>query len=140
MIAELDTEFFKVAGTDATEVDLTGIAAIEEQAETMIQQCETTKNEYVDGVPRSMMNMICTPKFYGKIRTYLDKVTVPGVGVADEEFYAYHGVKTSLTEERKIEEITRITPSYLDKTYENNVQDWVISMSLKYRNVFIRTN
>ena len=94
MIAELDTEFFKVAGTDATEVDLTGITAIEEQAETMIQQCETTKNEYVDGVPRSMMNMICTPKFYGKIRTYLDKVTVPGVGVADEEFYAYHGVKT----------------------------------------------
>ena len=46
----------------------------------------------------------------------------------------------TLTEERKIEEITRITPSYLDKTYENNVQDWVISMSLKYRNVFIRTN
>ena len=46
----------------------------------------------------------------------------------------------ALTEERKIEEITRITPSYLDKTYENNVQDWVISMSLKYRNIFRRTN
>ena len=41
-----------------------------------------------------------------------------------------------LTEERKIEEITRITPSYLDKAYDNNVQDWVISMSLKYRNIF----
>ena len=48
MIAELDTEFFKVAGADAAEVDLTGITAIEEQAETMIQQCETTKNEYVE--------------------------------------------------------------------------------------------
>lgn len=94
MVAELDTDFFAVAGTDATEVDLTGITAIEEQAEAMIQQCETTQNKYVDGVPRSMMSMVCTPKFYGKIRTYLDKVTVPGVGASDEEFYAYHGVKT----------------------------------------------
>lgn len=94
MVSELDTNFFLTAGTDATEVDLSAITAIEEQAETMIQQCETTQNKYVDGVPRSMMSMVCTPKFYGKIRTYLDKVTVPGVSAADEEFYAYHGVKT----------------------------------------------
>lgn len=94
MAAELDTKFFEVAGTDATEVDLTGITAIEEIAEKMIQQCETTKNEYVDGVPRLMMHMVLDPDYYGKIRTYLDKVTVPGVGAADEEFYAFHGVKT----------------------------------------------
>ena len=61
MAAELDTKFFEVAGTDATEVDLTGITAIEEIAEKMIQQCETTKNEYVDGVPRSMMHMVLDP-------------------------------------------------------------------------------
>ena len=66
----------------------------EEIAEKMIQQCETTKNEYVDGVPRAMMHMVLDPDYYGKIRTYLDKVTVPGVGAADEEFYAFHGVKT----------------------------------------------
>ena len=94
MAAELDTKFFEVAGTDATEVDLTGITAIEEIAEKMIQQCETTKNEYVDGVPRLMMHMVLDPDYYGKIRTCLDKVTVPGVGAADEEFYAFHGVKT----------------------------------------------
>lgn len=94
MVSELDSAFFSTAATDATEVDLTGVTAIEEQAETMIQQCETTKNAYVDGVPRSMMHMVCSPKVYGKLRTYLDKVTVPGVGSADEEFYAYHGVKT----------------------------------------------
>ena len=94
MIAELDKAFFEVAGTDATQVDLSGITAIEDQAEAMIQQCETTQNKYVDGVPRSMMSMVCTPKFYGKIRTYLDKVTVPGVSASDESFYVYHGVKT----------------------------------------------
>ncbi len=41
-----------------------------------------------------MMHMVLDPDYYGKIRTYLDKVTVPGVGAADEEFYAFHGVKT----------------------------------------------
>ena len=31
-----------------------------------------------------MMHMVLDPDYYGKIRTYLDKVTVPGVGAADE--------------------------------------------------------
>lgn len=43
-----------------------------------------------------------------------------------------------LTEDRVIEEITRQTPSYLDSTSENNVQDWVINISLKYRKIFYR--
>ena len=71
MAAELDTKFFEVAGTDATEVDLTGITAIEEIAEKMIQQCETTKNDYVDGVPRAMMHMVLDPDYYGKLEHIL---------------------------------------------------------------------
>ena len=43
-----------------------------------------------------------------------------------------------LTEERTIEEITRLTPGHLDEAYENNTQDWVISISLKYRNIFYK--
>lgn len=43
-----------------------------------------------------------------------------------------------LSSNRKIEEISRLTPAYLDNTYENNVQDWIISMSLKYRNIFYK--
>lgn len=43
-----------------------------------------------------------------------------------------------LTECRVIEEIERQTPSYLDNTSENNVQDWVINVSLRYRNIFYR--
>ena len=45
-----------------------------------------------------------------------------------------------LTEGRVIEEITRQTPSYLESTSENNVQDWVINITLKYRKIFYRTN
>lgn len=42
----------------------------------------------------------------------------------------------TLTENREITEIARQTPAYLDKIYENDVQDWVISLALKYRNIF----
>lgn len=94
MAAELDGAFFTEAHTAGTALTITGTPTIEEEMETAIQSVETTKNQYVDGVPRSMINLICTPEYYGKIRTYLDKVTVPGVDAAAEEFYAYHGVKT----------------------------------------------
>lgn len=45
-----------------------------------------------------------------------------------------------LTDGRVIEEVERQTPSYLDNTIENNVQDWVINVSLRYRNIFYRKN
>ncbi len=74
-------------------------------------------------------------EFLDSVGKWLERQTV----VIDGKNHRLTSYPT-LTEERKIEEITRITPSYLDKTYENNVQDWVISMSLKYRNIFRRTN
>ena len=74
-------------------------------------------------------------EFLDSVGKWLERQTV----VIDGEKNRLTSYPT-LTDERKIEEITRITPSYLDKTYENNVQDWVISMSLKYRNIFRRTN
>lgn len=101
------------------------------------------------------VNQLCNYPFYIVYRTSRDspnmkadiKEFLDSVGkwlerqsvVIDGEKHRLTSYPT-LTEERKIEEITRITPSYLDKTYENNVQDWVISMSLKYRNIFRRTN
>lgn len=43
-----------------------------------------------------------------------------------------------LTENREITEIARQTPAYLDNVSEEDVQDWVISLALKYRNIFYR--
>ena len=43
-----------------------------------------------------------------------------------------------LTDGREITEIARQTPAYLDSTSEGNVQDWVISLALKYRNIFYK--
>lgn len=93
MASELDTAFFaeaKKSGTKITPVATT----VPEEIEEAIQTCENTKNDFVDGVPRSMINLVCSTEYYGKIRTYLDKVSRANVDSTQEEFYAYHGVKT----------------------------------------------
>ena len=93
MVAELDTAFFAAAAEAATEAEIDTSAAIEEQLETVIQACENTKNDFVDGVPRSMMNLVCNTTVYGKIRNALDKMQRSNVDTAAEEFLAWHGVR-----------------------------------------------
>ena len=93
MVSELDTEFFtegKNAGTKITPAATT----VEDEIEEAIQTCENVKNDFVDGVPRSMINLVCSTDYYGKIRNMLDKVSRPNIDSTEEEFYAYHGVKT----------------------------------------------
>ncbi|NBH15366.1 hypothetical protein D3Z36_14555 [Lachnospiraceae bacterium] len=93
MASELDTAFFAVGKTAGTKIT-PAASAIEDEIEEAIQVCENTKNDFVDGVPREMINLICNTKYYGKIRTYLDKVSRPNIDSTTEEFDAYHGVKT----------------------------------------------
>lgn len=94
MTAELDTAFFAAANTEATEVNVNASDPIEDQLETVIQACENTKNNFVDGVPRSMMNLVCSTAVYGKIRNALDKMQRSNVDTTAEEFLAWHGVDT----------------------------------------------
>lgn len=94
MMAELDTAFFAAGATAANALNLSSYSKIEEELEAIIQECETVKNHFVDGVPRTMMNLVLSPKYYGKIRNYLDKtVNNANVDTDKEEFYAFHGVK-----------------------------------------------
>lgn len=94
MAAELDTAFFAAAAEAATEVQVDTSVPIEDQLETVIQACENTKNTFVDGVPRAMMNLVCNTATYGKIRNALDKMQRSNVDTAAEEFLAWHGVRT----------------------------------------------
>lgn len=93
MASELDTAFFAEAKSAGTKIT-PAATEVPEEIEEAIQACENTKNDFVDGVPRSMINLVCSTAYYGKIRTYLDKVTRANVDSAAEEFYTYHGVKT----------------------------------------------
>lgn len=92
MASELDSAFFEEAATSGTALTVTA-TAIEDELEEAIQTLENVKNDFVDGVPRNMMNLVCNTAYYGKIRTYLDKVSRPNVDSTVEEFNEYHGVK-----------------------------------------------
>lgn len=95
MEAELDNQFFDAAATAATALNMSGYATVEEELEAIIQECETTQNSFVDGVPRSMMHLVLSPKYYGKVRNSLDKnANNANVDTAAEEFYTWHGVRT----------------------------------------------
>ena len=83
---------------------------------------------------------IDSPKIKASIKEFLDilgkwleqqTVVINGEQVKLEEYPV-------LTEERKIEEIIRLTPAHLDNVIDGNVQDWAISISLKYRNIFYK--
>jgi len=96
VVAELDTAFFEEAvGAGVSFKPSSNITNIEDKVEAMIQALETVKNDYVRGIPRSMMNLVCSPSFYGQIRNYLDKsANNANVDTAAEEFALFHGVKT----------------------------------------------
>lgn len=94
MASYLDTEFFKVAADNAVEVEVdlaTGV--IEDILEAVIQECENTQNDFVDGVPRELMHLTLSSAYYGKVRNNLDKQTRSNVDTSTEEFYAWHGVE-----------------------------------------------
>lgn len=96
MASELDTAFFAEAKNSGTKVTPTA-TAVQDQIEEVIQSVENTKNDFVDGVPRSMINVVCDTATYGQMRTYLDTITRANVDSDEEEFKAYHGVKTFST-------------------------------------------
>lgn len=94
MEAELDEEFFKEgqsAGTTFTPGS--GVTAIEDIVEEAIVTLETLKNDYIDGIDRSMMSITFDTATYSKMRSYLDKVVNTNVDTTSEEFIMFHGVR-----------------------------------------------
>lgn len=86
----LERAFFTEAVAEGTEftTEKTDIQDIFEEA---IQTVETVHNDFVDGVDRDMINIVCSPEYYGKIRTYLDAGNA-NVKTNIAEFGMYHGV------------------------------------------------
>lgn len=91
--AEFDTAFFQCAVDEGTSFS-TAETDVDAIVEAFIQTLETVKNDYVRGVPRNIMRLVCDPSFYGKIRNYLDKnVQNANVDSAAEDFAIFHGVR-----------------------------------------------
>lgn len=73
LAVELDTKFFAEAlkGTSFDDSSLTGI---ENKIEGAIQKLETTKNAYVNGVPRNKIKVIMKPAYYGQLRNKINSI------------------------------------------------------------------
>lgn len=71
MIRALEKAFFVKAATDATLIssDTTDAQA---RFEEEVLAIETTKNDFVNGVPRSMIHIIKTPQEYSKLRRWIN--------------------------------------------------------------------
>lgn len=86
----LERAFFTEAVNEGTELELTETDA-PKQLEEAIQTIQTTKNDFVDGVERDLINVVASPSFYGKVRNYLDQGNA-NIKTNIAEFGQYHGV------------------------------------------------
>ena len=93
MTRELERAFFAEANTSGASLE-TDKTAINEKIEALIQQIETTKNDFVDGVDRDMISITCDTTTYGELRNFLDKdVNNSNVSTDAAEFGRFHGVR-----------------------------------------------
>lgn len=75
LAVELDTKFFAEAVNGGTSFTPTGSPSIEDEIEEAIQTVETTKNDFVQGVPRNMIEVVMSPAYYGKLRNKINSIS-----------------------------------------------------------------
>ena len=76
LAVELDTKFFAEAVDAGTSFSATGLnPSIEDEIEEAIQTVETTKNNFVQGVPRNMIEIVMSPAYYGKLRNKINSIS-----------------------------------------------------------------
>ena len=74
LAVELDTKFFAEAVNAGTAFTSTA-TAIEDEIEEAIEAIETTKNNFVNGVPRNMIEVVMSPAYYGKLRNKINSIS-----------------------------------------------------------------
>lgn len=93
MTRELERAFFAEGASAGVTVTPTA-TAVNEIVEEVIQQIETTKNDFVDGVDRDMISVICDTATYGALRNFLDKdANNANVDTSQADFEMFHGVR-----------------------------------------------
>lgn len=75
LAVELDTKFFAEAVNEGTSFTPTGTPSIEDEIEEAIQEIETTKNNFVQGVPRNMIEIVMSPAYYGRLRNKINSIS-----------------------------------------------------------------
>lgn len=128
-IADLDSAYFTALEGAATAVTLpTGVTAIEDVAETMIQAVETVSNDWVDGVDRDMIALTLSPAAYGKLRNHIDKVMVEN-DYGKEEIEIFHGVRVYSNTRQTAAIIAKIFGAAGQPAMFNEYQDEKVPLS-----------
>lgn len=92
MTRELERAFFAEANTAGSSLTTTA-TTVQDKIEAIIQQIENTTNEFVDGVDRDMISVVCDTATYGALRSFLDTTSNANVDTGKGEFGTFHGVK-----------------------------------------------
>ena len=72
--ADNDLAFFNEAKTAGSALTPTA-TNVEDEIEEAIEAVETVKNDFVNGVPRNMINVVMSPKYYGKLRNKINSIS-----------------------------------------------------------------
>ena len=76
LAVELDTKFFAEAVNQGTTFNPSSATlSVEDEIEEAIQTIETTKNDFVQGVPRNMIEIVMSPAYYGKLRNKINSIS-----------------------------------------------------------------
>lgn len=94
MANELDEAFFAAGATEGTAFTPTK-TAIADIVEEAIVTLATIKTDYIHGIPRNLMEVVCSPAVYSQMRDYLDKQYNTGTTTQNEAFGKFHGVAIS---------------------------------------------
>lgn len=94
MKVELEEKFFSVAKEAGTKFTPTA-TTIEDEIEEAVQTVETTKNDFVRGVPRTMIEIIMTPSYYGKLRNKIATLPNANANVASYESGIFNNVRVN---------------------------------------------
>lgn len=92
---ELEEKFFKVAKEAGTRFTPTAGQSIEDEIEQAIQTVETTKNDFVRGVPRTMIEVVMNTNHYGKLRNKIATLPNANANVASYESGIFNNTQVS---------------------------------------------
>lgn len=89
--SDLDYRFFNTAVSQGTLYTAPLFSSMADRIEGLIQSVENTKNQNVDGVDRSMINLTLSTEAYGLIKNLIDKLPNPVAGGVSVD--TFHGVR-----------------------------------------------
>lgn len=131
LIAALDRAFFAEAVSAGTAVTTT-LTALPEVIEAVIQSVETTENDWVDGVDREMIAITLSPAAYGRLRNFIDTVSVPTVNSGEESVGMFHGVRVYSNTRQTVDVIAQVDGSIAQPVLVDQYDSEKIPLSKAY--------